>query len=160
MKHQNYTVCKSAEPIKKSVTAITLKFSCAILTMALAAPSFAAWKTEDPAVAYVDSVHQWGAWELDIEPAAGGLTPPSTGALNARDAKVRVRTNSISALAPSAPPPPVAYNIPTPVVPTVVPAAPVTPPPPVTPPRPAAPISFAPAPATPPTIVTLPSSLR
>ncbi|MBT8134385.1 MAG: hypothetical protein KJO03_07735, partial [Gammaproteobacteria bacterium] len=33
-------------------------------------------------VAYVDSVTKWGAWELDIEPAAGGLTPPSTGALN------------------------------------------------------------------------------
>jgi hypothetical protein len=54
--------------------------------------------------AYVDSVTQWGAWELDIEPAAGGITQADTGALKARNSKVSLRTNSISALAPPAPP--------------------------------------------------------
>ena len=87
-------------------------------------------------VAYVDSVKSWGAWELDIEPAAGGLTPPSTGPLNTRNSKVTVRTNSFSALAPT-PTTPVAAAPVQPVVPTP-PVVPVTPPPvtppPVTPP--------------------------
>ncbi|MBT8118776.1 MAG: hypothetical protein KJN89_03570 [Gammaproteobacteria bacterium] len=100
-------------------------------------------------VAYVDSVTKWGAWELDIEPAAGGLTPPSTGALNARDSRVTLRTNSISALAPPSQPPAVVQ---TPIMPPVVPSAP--PAPPVTPPRPVAPTTFAPPGATPPTNVT------
>ena len=50
------------------------------------------------ATAYVDSIHQWGAWDLDIEPAAGGLQQASTQALNARDSRASVRTNSFSAL--------------------------------------------------------------
>jgi len=75
-------------------------------------------------VAYVDSVTKWGPWELDIEPAAGGLTPPSTGALNARNSKVTLRTNSIAALAPPTP-------TPTPIIitSTPIPAPPVTTPP-------------------------------
>lgn len=93
------------------------------------------WKTSEEIAeeetAYVDSVKSWGAWELDIEPSASGLTPASTGALNARNSKVTVRTNSFSALAPI-PAPPVAAA---PVQP-VIPAPPVVPvtPPPVTPP--------------------------
>lgn len=59
---------------------------------------------EDPsASAYVDSVTQWGAWELDIEPAAGGLKQPDSRPLKARNAKLDLRTNSFSALAPRAP---------------------------------------------------------
>jgi len=82
-------------------------------------------------VAYVDSVKKWGAWELDIEPAAGGLTAPSTGALNPRDSRVALRTNSISALAPPAQPAAITQS---PIMPPVIPAAPPTPPVPVTPP--------------------------
>lgn len=77
-------------------------------------------------VAYVDSVTKWGAWELDIEPAAGGLTPSSTGALNARDSRVTLRTNSISALAPPTVSKPPAI-IPPPVMPPVLPPAPQIP---------------------------------
>lgn len=64
--------------------------------MIAAAPSMA----DEFNIAYVDSVHKWGAWELDIEPAAGGLSQPATQALNARGSKVTPRTNSFSALAP------------------------------------------------------------
>ena len=49
---------------------------------------------------YVDSITKWGAWELDIEPAAGGLKQPVTRALYTRDSKLTVRTNSFAALAP------------------------------------------------------------
>ena len=85
--------------------------------------------------AYVDSVFQWGAWELDIEPAAGGLQPQTTQVLNARDPKVRLRTNSMSALAPpqrpkSITPPsspiPIAPPLPIPV-PTITPISPRVP---------------------------------
>jgi len=103
-------------------------------------------------VAYVDSVTKWGPWELDIEPAAGGLTPASTGVLNARGSKVTLRTNSIAALAPPASPKtPVTFTpspMPVPVLPTVTPVIPVAPP------RPVAPTTFAPPGATPPTNVT------
>ena len=81
--------------------------------------------------AYVDSIHKWGAWELDIEPAAGGLQQPSTQALNSRDARVSLRTNSFSALAPRDHSP-VIFTTSSPIVPDVVPVTP--PPPPVTPP--------------------------
>jgi len=111
-------------------------------------------------VAYVDSVTTWGAWELDIEPAAGGLTPPSTGALNARDSRVALRTNSISALAPPTASKPAAI-IQSPIMPPVVPSMPPTPTVPVTPPAysgPAAPTTFAPSGATPVTTFTPPPS--
>jgi hypothetical protein len=131
----------------------------AVLCLTFAGASIAEWHedTETTAV-YVDSIHQWGPWELDIEPAAGGIQPPSTKALNARDSKVTLRTNSIAALAPTAPTPVVFQTPTTPVVPPVVP---VTPPaPPVTPPRPAAPINFAPPGAAPATVVTLPGKFN
>ena len=84
-------------------------------------------ETENEEVAYVDSVKSWGAWELDIEPAAGGLTPPSTQAMNPRNSKVSLRTNSIAALAPPAPPapaPPIIPNTPVPITPIVTPQIP------------------------------------
>jgi len=78
---------------------------------------------------YVDSVHKWGAWALDIEPAAGGLQASNTLPLYARDAKVSLRTNSIAALMPPL------NTVPNqPTVPTV-PQIPITPPT-VTPPSP------------------------
>ena len=89
--------------------------------------------------AYVDSVLEWGAWELDIEPAAGGLQAQTTQALNARDSKVSLRTNSMSALAPQRPrtvtpptapsppaPLPIAPPLPVPV-PTITPISPAVP---------------------------------
>lgn len=63
--------------------------------------AFAGAPAQDTAQPYVDSITQWGAWELDIEPAAGGLLRPQSRALKARDAKLDLRTNSISALAPT-----------------------------------------------------------
>jgi len=113
------------------------KYIAAIICICLSSTSYAAWKTDEEvaaeeaekATAYADSVHQWGAWELDIEPAAGGITPAATQPLSDRGARVAFRTNSFSAIAPT---PPVAD------APVPVPAPPVTPPPPppVTPPSP------------------------
>ena len=74
------------------------------LALSFASTSNAAWKNSaDEAPEYVDSIHKWGAWELDIEPAAGGLQQPASQALKARDSKVSLRTNSVSALAPQRP---------------------------------------------------------
>ena len=84
--------------------------------------------------AYVDSIFQWGAWELDIEPAAGGLKPQTTQALNTRDSKVRLRTNSMSALAPprqpvtiSRPHAPLPVTSPMPVRPSLPTITPISP---------------------------------
>ena len=134
---------------KRSLTA-KLVLSTALMYAATTASA------DEANLAYVDSVHQWGAWGLDIEPAAGGLSQPTTQALNARSSRVTLRTNSTAALAPPASPrSPVIFDAPsTPIVPVVVPVTP--PPPPVTPPIPAAPTTFAPPGATPPTTVTLP----
>jgi hypothetical protein len=91
--------------------------------------------TGEPAVlAYVDSVKTWGAWNLDIQPAAGGLPTPSVQPVKARGTQLRLRTNSFTALAPihsgtggspvAPPPAPVIY---VPVVTPIGPGVPVIP---------------------------------
>ena len=124
------------------------------LTLSFATTSIAAWKNSaDEAPEYVDSIHKWGAWELDIEPAAGGLQQSSSQVLNARDSKVSLRTNSVSALAPQRPAIPATPA--TPAIPAV-PATPTTPAIPAIPAIPALPTMPAPPGATPPVVVTLP----
>lgn len=49
---------------------------------------------------FVDSVHEWGAWELGLEPAAGGPSPSSNQALVVRGPGVNFRPNENSAFAP------------------------------------------------------------
>lgn len=87
---------------------------------------------EEEEVVYVDSVTKWGAWELDIEPAAGGLALPSPRAMGARDSKVALRTNSIAELGPSpgastTPPPPTPMPMPPAGPPTITPISPSVP---------------------------------
>ncbi len=137
-------------PLNMGFASIAAKLGFILATTAYAATALAGAPTSDTNTAYVDSIHQWGAWELDIAPAAGGLQQPSTQALNARDTNVSLRANSISALsgAPRA-------TIAIPAVPAV-PATPTTPAGPATPAIPAAPTTFAPPEATPGVIVTLP----
>ena len=132
-------------------TLISVKASQLVLAatiMSFAGTSIAAWKGDADTAEYVDSVTQWGAWELDIEPAAGGLQQSSNPVINARDSKVTLRTNSIAALAPQRPDRPNRPAVP------AVPAIPATPTTPAVPAIPA--IPAAPPGATPPVIVTLP----
>ena len=104
-----------------------------LMTLLMASASSATAEESD--VAYVDSVLKWGAWELDIEPAAGGLSAATTKALNPRGSKVSLRTNSIAALAPpGAPERPIKPGIPStppvtppPTVPTLTPISPNVP---------------------------------
>ena len=105
-------------------TLISVKASQLVLAatiMSFAGTSIAAWKGDADTAEYVDSVTKWGAWELDIEPAAGGLQQSSNPVINARDSKVTLRTNSIAALAPQ--------RSAIPAVPAVpaIPATPTTP---------------------------------
>ena len=141
-----------ANKLNKKFSPIT-----ALLLTTVLAGATSVSNADEASVVYVDSVLKWGAWELDIEPAAGGISPAKTRALNTRNSKVVLRTNSIAALAPPASPkPPVIPTTPsTPIAPPVVP---VTPPPPVIPAIPAGPTDFAPPGATPPTTVTLPGA--
>lgn len=134
-------------------TLISVKASQLVLAtviMSFAGTSIAAWKGDADKDDYVDSVTKWGAWELDIEPAAGGLQQSSSQILNARDSKVTLRTNSIAALAPQRPDIPAVPAVP------AIPATPTTPAVPAVPAIPAAPTIPAPPGATPPVIVTLP----
>lgn len=138
-------------PIRKLDKHSSLATRLILTAVLMAATSVS--MAEESSLAYVDSVLKWGAWELDIEPAAGGLSAPGTKALNARSSKVALRTNSIAALAPPAP---VKGSPVHPIVPGTPVPPPVVPVPPVKPPVPAAPTSPAPSGATPPTVVTLP----
>ena len=98
--------------------------------------TFAADQSTGGSVAYVDSIHSWGAWELDLEPAAGGVMPRGTQPLQPRDTRVQLRTNSFSGLGPSvtiAERPATPVNPVNPVPPPVTPPV-VTPPAPVVPP--------------------------
>lgn len=137
-------------PLNMGLASIAAKLGFMLATTAYAATALAGAPTSATSTAYVDSIHQWGAWELDIEPAAGGLQQPSTQALHARDTNVSLRANSISALS----------DVPraTPAMPAIpaVPATPTTPAVPATPAIPAAPTTFAPPGATPDVSVTLP----
>lgn len=143
----------------KSINTLSLLLKF-LLTSAISLFAMASYAAADGNnVMYTDSIHSWGAWELDIEPAAGGIQPPATGALNARDSKVKLRANSIAALAPRRPTTPVVTHSPTPIVPVAPPATPV--PPPVIPPTipgPGIPTTFAPPGATPGTTFTPPTS--
>ena len=127
--------------INKAAKSLTSKLWLITASLVLTTTSVAATNNNTAqdyntsSTAYVDSVFQWGAWELDIEPAAGGLQPQTMQALNARDSKVRLRTNSMSALAPPqrpktrtrAPAPlPVIPPLPAPV-PTITPISPRVP---------------------------------
>ncbi len=102
---------------------ITLLTRLCLITASFVLTATSAAATNEN-IAYVDSVHHWGPWELDIEPAAGGLKAQTTQVLNARDSKVRLRTNSFSALAPPQRPETITRP-PTPL--PVTPAAPVMP---------------------------------
>lgn len=95
------TQCKSTSgnPLNKGFAGIAAKLTFIVATTAYATTALAGAPTSDANTAYVDSIHQWGAWELDIEPAAGGLQQLSTQALHVKDTKVSLRTNSIAALA-------------------------------------------------------------
>ena len=101
----------------------SMKLSFAVVALAYTTASIAASPDQNTSENYVDSITTWGAWELDIEPAAGGLRQSETLALKARDSKITVRTNSFSALAPNAPPMvppvptlrPISPNVPIPI---------------------------------------------
>lgn len=117
---------KIYNPVNEKNTNSALTATLLAATLMLSASTLTAgelkWRGDDSEteVAYVDSVTTWGAWELDIEPAAGGLTPPTTQALNARNSKVALRTNSISALAPKIPATPAVPGSPgTPAIPAI-----------------------------------------
>jgi hypothetical protein len=131
MKKSRNTLNKTTSFLFKLFSVDTSRLVLTVLSMTMAATSVAAEQVKvkqvssNSTIAYVDSIHQWGAWELDIEPAAGGLQAQSTQPLNARNSKVALRTNSISALAPPGRP--------------AVPAIPATPAVPATPNTPAIP---------------------
>ncbi len=118
----------------------TQKLALIIMLMTASTMSAAElkWKDSDQdsesEVAYVDSVTKWGAWELDIEPAAGGLTPPSTGALNARNSRVAVTYKQHFSTGTTDRIKTTCYHPVAPIMPPVIPAAPPAPPVPVTPP--------------------------
>ncbi len=99
-------------------TRLLIKSGILVASAALSTHTLAA--TDE--IVYIDSVHKWGAWALDIEPAAGGLHSEGTQPLNARSAKLSLRTNSIAALSPRRVPGDIAIS----PSPTPGPTAPVT----------------------------------
>jgi hypothetical protein len=78
---------------------LTVLFSISLLS--LSGTTLAATDAGEGTSAYVDSVHGWGAWELGLEPAAGGSAPSPGRALASRSANVAFRPNDNSAFSPT-----------------------------------------------------------
>ena len=96
-----------------------------ICLLSISTSAYAASGAGEDTTAYVDSVHGWGAWELGLEPAAGGSTPSPSRVLASRDSNIRFRPNDNSAFSPdsrkNSSPAPIT---PTPVGPIIGPIAP------------------------------------
>lgn len=95
-----------------------------LLSLCLLSISTSAYAATDTP-AYVDSVHGWGAWELGLEPAAGGTPPSPSRALTSRDANVQFRPNDNSAFSPDSRAVAVTSALPTPM-PVAPPSIPAT----------------------------------
>lgn len=119
MKKPNTNICTLTRRLSTSFASIILLSTASTCFAATDASNTA---NNTPAeIAYVDSVKKWGAWNLDIQPAAGGLqAPSSTQPLTARGTKLRLRTNSFTALAPVSSQGSPSVNSPTP--PPVIPS--------------------------------------
>jgi len=114
---------RHTKDILKIFSRLSIKTGLLSATVALSTNAYAAADE----TAYTDSVHNWGAWALDIEPAAGGLQASGTQPLNARSAKLSLRTNSIAALSPRPVPGDIAIPNsppPAPAIPTITPVSP------------------------------------
>jgi len=136
LNHDYIKMMKSTNSPKTMINTVSVLLSASALLVF--SNTFAADQNTGKSVAYVDSIHKWGAWELDLEPAAGGISPPGTRPLAARDTKVQLRSNSFSGLGPSVT---IAERPATPVNPVIPvnPTPPPTTPPVVTPPAPVVP---------------------
>jgi len=99
MENKKTIICTLVKSFPAVFTSVILLSTASISFAATDASTVSNAATE---TAYVDSVKKWGAWDLDLQPAAGGLKASTTQPLNARESKLRVRTNSFSALAPRA----------------------------------------------------------
>jgi len=113
--------------ILKTLSRLSIKSGVLTISVALSTNAFAAKDN----TAYTDSVHNWGAWALDIEPAAGGLQEAGTQPLNVRSSKLSLRTDSIAALSPrratgdiAISPKPAPVPPTTPATPTITPVSP------------------------------------
>lgn len=71
-----------------------------ICLLGISTSAFSASDSNEATTSYVDSVYEWGAWELGLEPAAGGPAPSSNQALAVRGPGVNFRPNENSAFAP------------------------------------------------------------
>lgn len=75
-----------------------------------------------------DCVFEWGAWEMDIEPAASGINSSGNHPIKANGSQFTLTANGTSSIAPKLKP--VAVIEPTiPAPPAATPNIPVTPPP-------------------------------
>ena len=97
----NRTTCKiKPDSTKDRIKMLESKHKLyQLLSICLLSISTSAYATENT-TAYVDSVHGWGAWELGLEPAAGGSTPSPSRALTSRSANIKFRPNDNSAFSP------------------------------------------------------------
>jgi hypothetical protein len=111
MENKKTIICTLVKSFPAVFTSVILLSTTSISFAATDASTVSNAATE---TAYVDSVKKWGAWDLDIQPAAGGIKAPTTQPLTARGTKLRLRTNSFTALAPVNSQAPISVNRPTP----------------------------------------------
>ncbi len=72
-----------------------------VCLLSLSGSAYAASGSVEETTTYVDSVNEWGAWELGLEPAAGGSAPSPSRALASRSANVVFRPKDTNAFSPN-----------------------------------------------------------
>lgn len=98
-KHENkYFFIRYIENMLKSNNNLFLLLSICLLSVSTSA--FSASDGDEDTASYVDSVYEWGAWELGLEPAAGDPAPSSNQPLAVRGPGVKFRPNENSAFSP------------------------------------------------------------
>lgn len=84
---------------------IRTKFMAAVCLLATSTLTSALPGESTRAAGFVDSVYDWGAWGLGIEPAAGNPQPVSGRAINVNLTTVSFRPNDNARFAPDVIPP-------------------------------------------------------
>ncbi len=96
--HKHENELKAATMFHQTNENATKRLGTTLGTVLVA--SLFAWQpahASEDTTGFVDSVHDWGTWELGLAPAAGGPVTPKTGAIKVNRRNLQFRPNDNAA---------------------------------------------------------------